>query len=810
MLYPLLVLLSLQFALGSRLIWTFGGYLPTSEVQVLLAGPTPSQIIERNVLSSGGSCETTEVDAIGFYKLSGELPIDFEHTTQIWVWFKCLDYQAIPRFRVSGVLTFRTWTLTGITFSSQLLDPGIRDYLVNDVPTHLPGRLCAPEDAPFLITLYLRGSAVVVTHTYECITWLEWNTTQPIGDSPLWMPVRPDSPPLALYGYTPGTSLLGSFARFSDAQHIPPCLSDSPSAFCSLSETLRSGSQCVWRSIIFTCSSSVRVALQGACGDGQLWPATEECDDGNTLSQDGCSSDCRIESNTQCPKAGFRFVTGRGCIECDTNFFGPQCTPCPSWCVSPRGVCDDGLAGTGHCVCLRGYVGHQCQLCASGFFLRGETCDLCSTSLCSPMGECLADASSAPVCTCQDGWTGRQCDMDSQHSSGRNPVADGTTLRPIECLGAICGPNAECDRMDASYSFVTNIESRLPYVACFCKVGWTGHRCNVCQSGFVGPYCEPCSACRSVGRSRCVEVPPTLQSIGGRYVFLTKDTGRHYVCLDTSRGAQSVPFLTAINTATPDVSQVEFVRPVLDQRSIYWVRVPPSPSSSVCHVFVLHSDASVLLGAQVLADMATNRSTQCPHGAVIWQLETSLVGPVLLRSVSQLLASMRTQLGSTVTQKMHLICVGNNPGCVFASLFSNPLSITDVTWLAMPSKGAQVELGVFTCTPPDSCTMNLCRRADRTALSDGKCQKDCLCTTEGWPDRKSVPEPQLELLGRSCGWNQPPAKSDATVAAIVMCLRNSTAQYRLYPMGKPKLPMMDVDWVSKHSDNRVALLKQWP
>jgi cysteine-rich repeat protein len=31
-----------------------------------------------------------------------------------------------------------------------------------------------------------------------------------------------------------------------------------------------------------------------ACGDGML-AATEECDDGNRVSGDGCSSDCRHE-----------------------------------------------------------------------------------------------------------------------------------------------------------------------------------------------------------------------------------------------------------------------------------------------------------------------------------------------------------------------------------------------------------------------------------------------------------------------------------------------------------------------------------
>jgi cysteine-rich repeat protein len=31
------------------------------------------------------------------------------------------------------------------------------------------------------------------------------------------------------------------------------------------------------------------------CGDGLLAPSSEQCDDGNTADEDGCSHDCRFE-----------------------------------------------------------------------------------------------------------------------------------------------------------------------------------------------------------------------------------------------------------------------------------------------------------------------------------------------------------------------------------------------------------------------------------------------------------------------------------------------------------------------------------
>ena len=36
------------------------------------------------------------------------------------------------------------------------------------------------------------------------------------------------------------------------------------------------------------------------CGDGRINVAGEECDDGNNLNQDGCSSICKIEPGASC------------------------------------------------------------------------------------------------------------------------------------------------------------------------------------------------------------------------------------------------------------------------------------------------------------------------------------------------------------------------------------------------------------------------------------------------------------------------------------------------------------------------------
>jgi cysteine-rich repeat protein len=121
-----------------------------------------------------------------------------------------------------------------------------------------------------------------------------------------------------------------------------------------------------------------------SCGNGRYDP-TEECDDGNGLSGDGCSSTCKLE----CGDAGVG-----PCI--DPGFF-PQspwylcCTPsklivCGDGVLSTIEACDDrnnssGDGCAGDCKTVeRGYrcivPGMRCTpICGDGEVKGGETCD---------------------------------------------------------------------------------------------------------------------------------------------------------------------------------------------------------------------------------------------------------------------------------------------------------------------------------------------------------------------------------------------------------------------------------------------------
>ncbi len=92
------------------------------------------------------------------------------------------------------------------------------------------------------------------------------------------------------------------------------------------------------------CSSVCKIETAGSiCGDGIVDVATEGCDDGNTVSGDGCSSDCRVEVHNPCGNG--TLDTGETCDDgnatggdgCGTTCqveMGFMCTGSPSVCTA--------------------------------------------------------------------------------------------------------------------------------------------------------------------------------------------------------------------------------------------------------------------------------------------------------------------------------------------------------------------------------------------------------------------------------------------------------------------------------------------
>jgi cysteine-rich repeat protein len=120
-------------------------------------------------------------------------------------------------------------------------------------------------------------------------------------------------------------------------------------------------------------SSDAATIDAGLCGNGRLDPG-EECDDGNTVSGDGCSSQCKLECDWMCG------MPVPGCPPCGTTV-----SRCGDGIVSPGEQCDDGnvASGDGCSASCQVEPGWRCvvpgrlcvPICGDGLMVGWETCD---------------------------------------------------------------------------------------------------------------------------------------------------------------------------------------------------------------------------------------------------------------------------------------------------------------------------------------------------------------------------------------------------------------------------------------------------
>jgi cysteine-rich repeat protein len=90
------------------------------------------------------------------------------------------------------------------------------------------------------------------------------------------------------------------------------------------------------------CSSSCQTETPSTCGDGVLDVATEGCDDGNTVDGDGCDSHCRVEAGATCGNGTIEtgetcddgnHASADGCSATCQVESGYTCTGTPSVCT---------------------------------------------------------------------------------------------------------------------------------------------------------------------------------------------------------------------------------------------------------------------------------------------------------------------------------------------------------------------------------------------------------------------------------------------------------------------------------------------
>jgi cysteine-rich repeat protein len=248
-----------------------------------------------------------------------------------------------------------------------------------------------------------------------------------------------------------------------------------------------------------------------SCGDGKL-ELLEQCDDGNTVSGDGCNRICQVETNWECPSPG------QPCV---------YLARCGNGLLTSDETCDDGntVSGDGCAAdCQSIEPGWTCRvpgkpctpLCGDGVVRGNETCDdgnrssgdgCSSTCRLEPGATCPAPGQPCKVSICGNGVVepGERCDLGSKNglfygdgkgcsrSCTKEPTCQDSVGKTQPCT-TTCGdgnvdPGEDCD--DGNASDGDGCSST-------CKIE-SGFSCSTLAA-------QPTSTCQS-GVGQCLELP---------------------------------------------------------------------------------------------------------------------------------------------------------------------------------------------------------------------------------------------------------------------------------------------------------------
>ncbi|KAK8803346.1 hypothetical protein WA158_001040 [Blastocystis sp. Blastoise] len=189
------------------------------------------------------------------------------------------------------------------------------------------------------------------------------------------------------------------------------------------------------------------------------------------------------------------------CEECSPGYYGTNCEPC-SPCLS--GKCDEGIKGSGKCVCDAMHDGPLCERCKHNYF--GEECKKCPNCIhgrCDDgrngNGKCICSGHYDPVSLCSDcsrGYFGANC-------TNQCPFSDGFP----------CSNHGKCDEGLAGKGI------------CLCQQDFTGIDCSVPRNESTCTYfCVPTNGyCNNMaGRCSCYlgYYGKSCELSYGNYIFI--------------------------------------------------------------------------------------------------------------------------------------------------------------------------------------------------------------------------------------------------------------------------------------------------
>lgn len=259
-----------------------------------------------------------------------------------------------------------------------------------------------------------------------------------------------------------------------------------------------------------TAVSGVLVAGPSTCGDGNH-DAGEECDDGNTLNGDCCSSTCALDTvctdGNPCTDgdtcAGLTCVPGPPKNCGDNNVCtADSCNPASGcvWVAAP-GSCNDGNACTTGDTC----AGTQCK----GTAVDCSDTDSCTAEKCEPSTGCQY-----PPTICNDG---NPCTIDTCNSSSGcvfTPAAAGQPCDDLVFCNGVdtCDGTGQCDHKgypclgtECSYCRERRLEGNQ-WIAGFCNTPAATRCTDEGDPTTAADICDGAGFCRG-------EIPASLFAV---------------------------------------------------------------------------------------------------------------------------------------------------------------------------------------------------------------------------------------------------------------------------------------------------------
>nr|XP_026696566.1 laminin subunit alpha-5 isoform X4 [Ciona intestinalis] len=142
------------------------------------------------------------------------------------------------------------------------------------------------------------------------------------------------------------------------------------------------------------------------------------------------------------------------------------------------------------CSCPPGYHGHSCEFCDAGYYRdqRGPYLGYCKQ--CDCYGHCVTCDEVGPISSkdCLHNTGGDNCDVCIDGYIGNATSGEIDACQPCPCPFPMEDGNFAdtCEQLDGE-------------LVCYCQVGYTGARCELCASGYFGNpavyggSCQPCN-----------------------------------------------------------------------------------------------------------------------------------------------------------------------------------------------------------------------------------------------------------------------------------------------------------------------------